>query len=218
MLKVTATLAVVAIAGSASADLAGGNYANYNQVSSDMITAVSLEEGTQGTASVLYSSIDAPGGYFAFPPATGAIGFDDYTSTIAGSIAMNEFRFVGGVDLGGSSVSFEFYNAAGDTLVDAFSVTLADAGNFIYTIDLLGAGLVVDGSGVIQMVVNDAGANGQFFLTGDGTTVGSNDNTYGGANGGALAHSFEISGSEVPAPGAMALLGLGGLVAGRRRR
>jgi MYXO-CTERM domain-containing protein len=217
MLKVTASFAVVAIAGSAIASPVLGDYASYNQISSDMITAISLEEGTQGAASVLYSSIDAPAGYFAFPLATGPIGFDDYTSTVAGSIAMTEFRFVGGVDTPGGVVNFEFYNAAGDTLIDAFAVTLAGAGNFIYTIDLSANGLVVDGAGVVQMVV-DAGANGQFFLTGNGATVGSNDGTFGGANGGALAHSFEISGSAIPAPGALALMGLGGLVAGRRRR
>ena len=216
MLKFTAVLAVASVAGSAIASPVLGDYASYTQVSADQVTAISLEEGTQGTSSTLYSNMDAGAGFQAFPADTGPAGFDDYTSTTASQITLEELRFVGGVTSAGGIMSFEFFNAAGDTLVDAFSVAFTDAGNFIYTITL-NSEVVIDGAGILQISV-DAATTGQWFLSDAAPTIGSEDNMFGGASGGALSHRFELTGSPVPAPGAMALLGMGGLVAGRRRR
>ncbi len=214
MLKVTGIIAVVSIAGTAFASPVLGDYSSYNQISSDSITAVSLEEGTQGATSSVYSNMDAGGGFNAFPSGNGALGFDDYTSTSAGAITMESIRFVGGVDAVGGVLNFEFFDAAGANLITAFSVNFSQAGNFIWTITLGGA-FTADAAGVLQ-ITTDATSNGQWFLSDAGPTVGSEDNTFGGASGGLLSHKFEIN--VIPAPGALALLGMGGIVAGRRRR
>jgi len=214
MLKVTGIFAVVSIAGSAIASPVLGDYSSYGQISSDSITAVSLEEGTQGAVSPVYSNMEAGAGFNAFPAANGGLGFDDYTSTSGGPIVMESIRFVGGVDSVDGVLNFEFFDAAGANLVTAFSVTFAQAGNFIWTINLGGA-FTADAAGVLQ-ISTDATSVGQWFLSAEAPTVGSEDNTFGGASGGALSHKFEIN--VVPAPGALALLGLGGIVAGRRRR
>lgn len=214
MKKFSALIAIVAAAGTAVASPVLGDYSTYTQISAEQVTAVTLEQGVQGVSSTVYSNMDAGSGYQAFPAGNGALGFDDYTSISAGSIALDTIRFVGGVDADGGTLNFEFLNSAGDTLVSAFSVSFASAGNFIYTVTLGGA-FSADASGILQLST-DATSNGQWFLSDAGPTVGSEDNTFGGASGGALAHNFELN--TIPAPGAMALLGLGGVVAGRRRR
>jgi len=216
MLKITAVLSVAAVAGSAVASPVLGDYASYNQISADQITAISLEEGTQGTSSALYSNMDAGTGYQAFPAAAGPAGFDDYVSTTASQITLDELRFVGGVTTVGGTMNFEFFNAAGDTLVDAFSVSFTQVGNFIYTITVNEV-FVIDGAGVLQVTV-DAATTGQWFLSAADPTIGSQDTAFGSDATGLLSHRFELTGSPVPAPGALAMLGLGGLVAGRRRR
>lgn len=215
MSKFSALIAIVAAAGTAVASPVLGDYSTYTQISADQLTAVTLDQGVQGVSNTVYSNIDAgPAGYQAFPAANGALGFDDYTSTVAGPVALESIRFVGGVDAVDGTLNFEFFNAAGDTLIDGFSVSFAQAGNFIWTITL-GGTVTVDGAGIMQ-ISTDATSNGQWFLSDGGPVVGSEDGTFGGANGGALAHNFELN--TIPAPGAMALLGLGGVVAGRRRR
>jgi hypothetical protein len=215
MLKVTAITVVAVCAGSAVAGPVHGDVSTYHQIGADQVTMISLEEGTQGASNTVYSNIDAgPGGYQAFPPANGVLGFDDYTSTEAGSVTLDSIRFVGGVELDGGGMIFEFFNSAGDTFIDGFSVALPTGGNFIWTINL-GGTVTVDGAGILQ-VSTDATSNGQWFLSDGGPVIGSEDGTFGGASGGALAHNFELN--AVPAPGSVALLGLSGLVATRRRR
>lgn len=214
MMKITATLTVVAIAGSAFASPVLGDYSTYTQISSDNLTAVSLEQGTQGVVSSVYSNMDAGTGFAAFPSGNGALGFDDYTSTSVGSISMESIRFVGGVDAVDGVLNFEFLDASGTNLISAFSVAFSQAGNFIWTITL-GGTFSADATGILQMST-DATSNGQWFLSDASPTVGSEDNTFGGANGGLLSHRFEIN--VIPAPGALALMGMGSLVAARRRR
>lgn len=214
MLKISAAVVFVCAGGAFAAPVLG-NFATYNQIGSDQVTAISLEEGTQGAVDTVYSNIDAgPGGYQAFPVGNGVLGFDDYTSTQVGSVSLSSFRFVGGVDAAGGTLIFEFFNTAGDTLIDAFSVALPQAGVFTYSIGFVDP-VIVNGAGILQ-ISTDATSSGQWFLSDGGPTVGSEDSTFGGANGGALAHNFELN--AVPAPGSVALLGLGGLVATGRRR
>lgn len=215
MQKMYAAAVVLAAAGTASATPVLGDYSTYTQISMDNVNAVAIEESTGAQdrgATTLYSNMD-PGltGYVSFAAATGAIGFDDYVSTSASSFNLDTFRFVGGNVNAGQTMNVEFYNAAGDTLVNAFSVALPSAGNFIWTITL-GAGFAVDGAGVVQLVSDDL-SGGQWFLGDAGPTVGSEDVTFGGSD--PYSHNFELN---TPAPGSVALLGLGGLVATRRRR
>jgi len=217
MQKASAIVAVIAAAaGTAMASPVLGDYSTYTQISADNITMTSLETSSANQdrgATTLYSNIDAGTGYVAFPAAAGALGFDDYVSTSASSFNLSSFRFVGGNVNAGTTMNVEFYNAAGDTLVNAFSVALPSAGAFIWNITL-NTTFTVDGAGVVQLVSDDL-SGGQWYLGDAGPTVGSEDVLFGGGGDGVYSHNFELN---TPAPGSVALLGLGGLVATRRRR
>ncbi|MCA9304652.1 MAG: PEP-CTERM sorting domain-containing protein [Phycisphaerales bacterium] len=217
MQKTSAVVAALAAAGTAWASPVLGDYSTYTQISAADVSMVSLDDsfGTQdrGTTT-LFSNMDpGPTGYVAFGAAAGAIGFDDYTSTSASAFNLSSFRFVGGNVNAGQTMNVEFYNAAGDTLINAFSVNLSLGGNFIWTITL-GSTFMVDGAGIVQLVSSDL-SGGQWFLGDAGPSVGSEDNLFGGTGDGSYSHNFELN---TPAPGSVALLGLGGLVATRRRR
>jgi hypothetical protein len=160
---------------------------------------------------VVYSHI--PGPYSAFAAAN-YLGFDDYTTAGTGPIAsLNSLRFVGGVTTANTTVTFNFYNATGAVIVNSFTSTFAAAGNFIWTVSDLG-GFNVNSSGILELEA-EAGKTGQWFLSSSATTVGSDSRTFGDSTNPAFQHSFELS---IPAPGSLALLGLGGIIAGRRRR
>ena len=112
----------------------------------------------------------------------------------------------------GGNLLVEFFDATGTTLLNAFSVGVG-AGNFIYTITITG-GFSVDGAGIVQLSTDDI-TGGQWFLADGGPTIGSEDNMFGGTANGTLSHNFELT---TPTPGAFTLLGMGGLIATRRRR
>ena len=171
-----------------------------------------------------FSNAPGPEGFFAFPAATGPVGFDDYeTSTPAGEdfIELEEFNFVGGVQDAGGIATFEFFDTT-STFVDSFSVAFAGAGDFLYTITVA-PGVVVPADGFVQMVV-DAGTTGTFFLSDNvpavGTTMDNPPNLLS-PMGVPLNHPFRIFGNSVvpePASFGFATLGLlGVLVLGRRR-
>ncbi|MFK7884304.1 MAG: hypothetical protein AB8F26_09020 [Phycisphaerales bacterium] len=180
-----------------------------------------------GAANAIFSNMESGSGFQAFPisevvldNATESLGSDDYTSTAAGSTTLTEFRFVGGVQQEGGVMFIDFFDAAGSA-VDGFGIQLTQVGNFTYTITVNTA-VDITNVGFVQITVDDDGlfgsgvqTTGQWFLSDAAATIGSNGPA-GGASSGALNHNFELT--TVPAPGAMALLGLGGLVAGRRRR
>lgn len=226
MTKMILAAAGIAVASSASADLTNATHTNLLSPEHYSITATPIGgpdiAGVFGTA---YSNMDTgPNGYQAFPAAGGPIGFDDYDSigSTGSTIDVSTFRFVGGVDTVGGVAFFEFYDST-SAFVDSFGIAFSQAGNFIWTITINSypGGVVVPEAGLIQMVVDDAGAFGpatlgQWFLGDAGATVGSSDITVGGATG--FDHNFEINGDYVPAPATAALLGLGGLAATRRRR
>lgn len=214
MLKVSVVTAVAVLAGSAVAGPVFGDHSTYRQISAENISMISLEEGTQGATTSIYSNMDSGTGFVAFPAANGVLGADDYVSTASGAATLETMRFVGGVDAVGGVLFFDFFNAAGDTFVDGFSVSFTQAGNFIYTITLGGA-VTVDAAGVLQ-ISTDSTSTGQWFLADAGPTVGSEDvNAFGGGDG-VNSHNFELN--VIPTPGALSLLGMGGLLAARRRR
>ena len=220
MTKTLIVAAGLAMASSASADLTSGPRTNLLSPEFVSITASPIGSpdisGILGTA---YSSMGAGTGFQAFAAATGAIGFDDYDSiATGGTIDLQSFRFVGGVAQAGGTMFFDFFDSASN-FVDSFGVALTNPGNFIYTITIntFPGGVVVPEAGIVQATVG-AGFTGQFFLSDAAPTIGTQSNTFGGAAGGALSHRFELNGEFVPAPATAALLGLGGLVAVRRRR
>ena len=191
------------------------------------------------TAAVVYSGT-APGptgGYSAFPAASGSTGFDDYTTTLAptaNSLLLSSLSFVGGVNFTGTvpassrTLRFEFYDFSGATLLNNFSVSFAQSGAFLYTLDttnVIPANFVVATDGILQITATGA-TRGRFFLTLTPPSIGSNDPTFGGAvtsTGAPLYHAFSLSGTAVPEPGSIALfagLMTGGvsLMARRRRK
>ncbi|MDA0803737.1 MAG: hypothetical protein O2819_08315 [Planctomycetota bacterium] len=158
----------------------------------------------------MYSSIPGPYAAFAADPYLGAA---NYSSTMAyNAEQLLSFRFVGGVDTADSSLRFTFWNAAGDTQVSTFDVTLSQAGNYIWTITLDAADNILAPQNGWMEVTGVDGATGKWFLTTTAASVGSQVPVSGD-----YIHAFEMTTSGVPAPGALALLGLAGLVSRRRR-
>jgi hypothetical protein len=169
---------------------------------------------TRASNSVVYSAIPSP--YAAFPAATGSIGFDDYDSTLAGGSAyLQSMKFVGGLTTAGV-MRVEFYDTS-LAFVNSFTVNLP-LGNSIWNIGLetvanaKDSTFLIPEAGFIQLVAT-GGALGQFFLSTAVPTIGTESRTLGDTA--THSHRFELT---VPAPGSMALLGLGGLLAARRRR
>lgn len=207
------------LTGSALANIGNPEIRDRSQTriySGSAVTAVALDAPpTEGPgAGDVYSNLDAgPNGYVAFPAATGAAGFDDYDSIKDADILLGEFGFVGGVTTAGGIMFFSFFDASSN-LVDSFGVALTNPGNFIYTITL-GTPITVPDAGIVQGYV-DSATTGQWFLGDAGPTIGTEDASFGSDGGGIFAHNFRLH--DVPAPGALALLGIAGLVGRRRRR
>lgn len=211
-------VAGLSIAGIASAAPMGGQF---NLLDSSMysLTATPLDGSDSARGELdpsFYSAMDGP--FNAFAAATGNIGFDDYSSIAEDDIVLTSFRFVGGVQQAGGTMSFQFFNAA-EEFVDSFGITLPQAGNFIWTITI-NSEVIIPAGGILQAEVGE-GFTGQWFLGSTIPTIGTNDPEIGGgelADGTSLSHRFELNGTLIPTPGAVALLGMAGVAATRRRR
>jgi hypothetical protein len=207
-------VAGLSVAGIATAAPMGGQF---NLLDSSMytLTATPLDSTDSARGELdpsFYSAI--PGPYTAFAPAAGNIGFDDYTSTAEDDIILTSFRFVGGVAEAGGTMSFQFFDAE-ENFADSFGITLGQAGNFIWTITI-NSEVIIPAGGLVQAVVGE-GFTGQWFLSTTAPDIGTNDLTIGG-NTTDASHRFELNGVLVPTPGAVALLGMAGFAATRRRR
>ncbi|HYE60622.1 MAG TPA: hypothetical protein VD997_01380 [Phycisphaerales bacterium] len=216
MKNVLMVLALMGAAGSAMA----------YDVPASQVRGVSLDQLVGGGSydarvAPVYSGI--PGPYSAFAAATGAAGFDDYTSTVTGgAFTIASLRFVGGVAQANGTMRINFYNPDA-TLATFANITLPSAGDFIWTItfgtlpDGSDSAFVVPSAGFMEMVVG-AGFTGRWFFTTTAPTVGSNNIAVG--TGSTLnpqrRSAFELN--AVPSPASLALLGVGGLMVTRRRR
>ncbi|MEL6496930.1 MAG: VPLPA-CTERM sorting domain-containing protein [Planctomycetota bacterium] len=223
----TVVVAMLAVAGSAAADIDRSGYTIYSATGSAIDGGVVSERGIAGP--VYSNQTSDVAGFFSIGsgPADGdgdvqVINFDDYTSIAPGGGFLDEFGFIGGVDVDGGVVFFDIFDTGG-VFVDGFGVSLASAGNFIYTINITNNDVAFPESGIVQMSVDDDGAfgpaaNGTWFLTADAATIGDNGAGAGftGPGGEDLHHTFELV--AIPAPASAMLLGLGGLAAVRRRR
>lgn len=207
-------LALVALAGSASAGIIDLP-ANHFMVPADAISGSALDsEQTQGTP--VYSSI--PGPYSAFAAAAFA-GKDDYVTNLGGTgnFTADAFKFVGGVTAVGGILDIFFLDAAGTGVISSFGVALPTAGDFIWTITLNGtSGLPAAKAGQVQIQTRTPSL-GRWFLTSTAAAPGTNSFASGYGSSAGLIAAFEFQ-ELVPAPASLALLGMGGLVVGRRRR
>jgi hypothetical protein len=213
-MKTVVSLAVLALsAGMASATI---------MLPSSAATATPIDVGQyQGRAGTnVYTGQAGP--YSAFAVATGVASFDDYVSTQAAPFNLAQFVFVGGVAQAGGGMTVAFFDTAANP-VSNFHITLPQAGDFIWTITLgtppdgLDSTFVAPQAGFVQITV-DAANTGRWFFTSTAPTVGTNDVTVGSGSQLTPQRNNAFSLVEVPAPGSLALLGLGGLVARRRRR
>ncbi|MEM8756575.1 MAG: PEP-CTERM sorting domain-containing protein [Planctomycetota bacterium] len=234
-MKTLAVIAMAGVAGSAVADIDRSNTRILQNGVDVFITASPLEGGSEnagrGTTTDFYSDLDGGSGFQAFAPADGIIGTDDYLSTATDDIVLAEFGFVGGVDTDDGIMFFDFFDSTGTTLVDSFGIVLG-AGNFIYTITI-GSEVIIPAGGIVQSDVpgtildpvtgapTAAGVLGQWFIADalPGTIIGDTLVPVStGIFGEELNHKFRLNGTLVPAPASVALLGLGGFAAARRRR
>jgi len=208
-----ASIFVLALALTAGTAMANGVVsASYRPMSDGMLPQ------TRANNAPVFSAI--PGPYAGFAAATGGLGFDDYNSIFAGpTMPLQVLNFVGGVTTVGGTLTFNFYDTT-QTLANTVAFNLPAAGNFIWTLNFESAPGAKDSlfsipsDGYLEII---AGANttGQWFLSTSLPTIGTESRAAGEGSLTTHSHRFEL---VVPAPGAMALLGLGGLVAARRRR
>ena len=213
----SAVVLLAAVGAAANSGTVYGDYSTYTMM--DLVSAVELDGQVgprAGEVGTLFSNMNTgPNGFVSFPTATGPLGLEDYDTGFSGLQTLDTYRFVGGVDGVGQVLFFEFFDSASN-FVDGFSLAFGGGGIFIYTITGGGGGPIgtaFDSVGFHQIVA-DVGTTGQWFLGDGGPTVGSSDPTVGGSN--PFQHLFELN--AIPAPGALALFGLGGLMAPRRRR
>lgn len=168
-----------------------------------------------------YEAIAGP--YASAGNGTSLRGFNYYQTSGAGaSMYLGEFEFAGGTTVVGGSVTFNFYNYSGTgtaygSLANSFTVNLSQSGVFIWTITL-DPGFEIPTLGYVEMV-NGSGSLGssQWFVTETAPVVGTSLGSVFAAQG-YPSQVFALIEGVVPAPGAIALLGMAGLARGRRRR
>jgi len=202
-------------------------------LSADQYTLEAVPIGSPGTRghigdgdTLIYGGIDF-NTIYGFPTlATGYLGFDDYQTSTApgGSFGggldfMTHHFFVGGLSgtaPGGGVLFVTFFTQSGAPF-DSYGVVLGD-GLFYYGITITN-GMYVPSSGVIQMWANDGSftafpaAPGTWFYSDGAPAVGTNNPAFG-----ANAPNQQMHEIVIPAPASLAMLGLGGALAIRRRR
>jgi hypothetical protein len=250
MKTLVSALAVAGLAGSAfgiSADTIDRTnqpmYDQSNLPAGVTITAIPLDGRVDDrVGSPIYENLAAGSGYLANPAFSGTISIEDYATSLSdgasdgvdgtGGLTANlvEFGFVGGVSNTntGKTVFFDFFDT-NLAAVSGFGVTLANFGNFIYTITITDPNLnpvPVEG---FMLMSSAVGTNAQHFLSDAAPAVGftgkENEQFYGPGffdfdygNGNGPVNIDFLFRLNVPTPGTAALFGLAGLAGIRRRR
>src|SRR4051812_17018922 len=217
-LLITSLVAVAGFAGTAAADFltVPANAPLYDAHNASIQAApIGSSDGRAGGAPQ-YSSI--PGPYSALAAASFSQR-DDYTSIhVGGQFEVDAFRFVGGVTAVGGILDFFFLdnNVPTPNVISAFAIAFPQAGNFIWTITFNIPDPIAKDAGQLQIQTRGT-TTGQWFATTTAAAPGSNSfqTGYGSTFTTPAIGTFEM---QIPAPSSLALLGLGGLVALRRRR
>ncbi len=169
-----------------------------------------------------------------FPDFT-TLSFDDFTLSSASNLTS---LTVYGTEQGDSSQNqFVLYAITSNANVSPATVYASGFGTQVgsdLTFDLTGVSLSAGTYWVTAWVVRDFGLGGQWFWNQTGDAISGSEsylhNPGGGFGGGTDPLSstaffgfpadlaFNIQGDVVPAPASLALLGMGGLIARRRRR
>jgi MYXO-CTERM domain-containing protein len=218
----------VAATGSAqtpiSVDRTGYDIFDSSQIT---ITATSLSSWSESErqGNDVYSSLGTDGTFGFSSTSTGPSALiDDYTGDgSAGNIFRLRFvTFVGGVSNAGDIIYFDFFSVQG-LFISGFGVMMPNTLNQVWTFNVnsgttqpVGSNQIdVLNSGFLQIAgddgsLNDSGlaTNLRWFETNEVVDIGSNDAP--------TIFAFQVTG--VPTPGAVALFGLAGLAAVRRRR
>lgn len=172
---------------------------------------------------VVYSDMAGGGtsgnNYGSFGLTTGNIpaGTEDYTTFDTLGFTMKIFRFIGGVGAAGHVAWFDFYDSL-SVYYDSFGVQFPVGGAYLWTITITnpmaitGTGFAVGYADIFGFA---PGSTFEWYLSAAAPTIGTNNPAFGSGSGFGYSHNFEM---ETPAPGALALLGLAGLAARRRRR
>ena len=128
-----------------------------------------------------------------------------------------------GADLAGDVISIYLDAAAGDPGI-SYNADWAGSGDMV-TLDLSGFSLDAGSYMIAVQANNEFGGNGQTgIMSSDlGNSDGWQANPAGGFGFGGLQqtgnnYAYSIDGSAIPAPGALALIGLAGLASRRRRK
>jgi len=234
-------VAALALAMAAPAFAAQINRGPVDRSNTPIIDAIDLGLAGSGVPSQravpVYKSIGpGTGGYAAFSPAAGPVGFDDYVTTLGAPFSPSTFKFVGqvtangpvaGFPAGGGGVAFfTFFNTAASAITSiGVRFPIGDGLGHLWTLGPIAPGFFtspVPNAGFIQMYVDPGfftASHGAFWLTTpDAVVVGGNNPAVGGAStsGGAFfVHAFELD--AVPDPATLSLLGLGSLFLARRR-
>ncbi len=201
------TISNAALAGTITKDPdLGGFYIGLDPDSGSFVYANSFVADTTGVVSNLGTwllALDGAG-------TGGQIAFEIYSSVggdaINGPDSTNVIASTGLMDIGGGTASLDFYDAA-----PVFSSVLTEGETYWFGASVVGApgnvGVYRVGGHTQNSVYND---NGTFWFSNDSTGVF--------FDGQGLTPEMAFSVSIVPAPASLALLGLGGMCATRRRR
>lgn len=218
---ITMGLAVAVMAASAVAD-------DLPWISSDKLTAQDLMSGEivfgQGVNLKDFGKQTYDSGIGNDTVSSGPI-----VGSLSGSAIMDDFTKKSNDSAGGTLSLFQFMGGAVQdgvlgvrfwddnmNLVSGFQLVLPVTGEYIWSFDVRELGIDKPDSGFVQI---DYQGKGEFtWLWTDALNIGFNDWDPGNQDGSTNNTLYAFSMWNLPAPGAIALFGLAGLVGTRRRR
>jgi len=152
------------------------------------------------------------------------LGMDDYNGVLTPDgdvMLLTQFKFIGGVNVAGGVVFFDFFDAPGTTYLDGFGVQLPQAGNFLWTITITYTPLdplFIYNNGQVGMAVGGAPyplATAKWYLNSALPTIGTTAAIPPGLNDPITLLPMNFKFEITPEPASL-LLVLAGLLIRRR--